>query len=56
MVLPGTELWRKAEVIGLEYEPTPPYYVRSHPTMTREDIAFGWELMERNGRLTASSQ
>ncbi|HXD75065.1 MAG TPA: radical SAM protein [Vicinamibacterales bacterium] len=50
MVLPGTELWRKAEAIGLEYEPTPPYYVRSHPTMTREDIAFGWELVERNGR------
>jgi radical SAM superfamily enzyme YgiQ (UPF0313 family) len=46
MVLPGTELWRKADVLGLEYEPTPPYYVRSHSTMSREDIARGWEIVE----------
>jgi anaerobic magnesium-protoporphyrin IX monomethyl ester cyclase len=46
MVLPGTELWRKADVLGLEYEPTPPYYVRSHPTMNRDDVARGWEIVE----------
>ena len=46
MVLPGTELWRKADALGLEFEPTPPYYLRSHFTMTREDIAHGWDIVE----------
>jgi anaerobic magnesium-protoporphyrin IX monomethyl ester cyclase len=46
MVLPGTELWRKAAVLGLEYDPTPPYYVRSHATMNRTDIARGWDIVE----------
>lgn len=46
MVLPGTELWRKADALGLEFEPTPPYYVRSHHTMTRDDIARGWDIVE----------
>ena len=46
MVLPGTELWRKAEALGIDFEPTPPYYVRSHATMTRADIDRGWELVE----------
>jgi radical SAM superfamily enzyme YgiQ (UPF0313 family) len=46
MVLPGTELWRKADVLGLEYEPTPPYYVKSHATMSRDDIARGWDIVE----------
>ena len=46
MVLPGTELWRKADAIGLQFEPTPPYYVRSHYTMTRDDIDRGWDIVE----------
>jgi anaerobic magnesium-protoporphyrin IX monomethyl ester cyclase len=46
MVLPGTELWRKADVLGLEHDPTPPYYVRSHSTMNRADIARGWDIVE----------
>ncbi len=46
MVLPGTELWRNADALGLEFEPTPPYYVRSHYTMTRQDIAHGWHIVE----------
>ena len=46
MVLPGTELWRKADVLGIEYEPTPPYYVRSHSTMSRDDVARGWQIVE----------
>jgi radical SAM superfamily enzyme YgiQ (UPF0313 family) len=46
MVLPGTELWRKADVLGLEYELTPPYYVKSHSTMNRADIARGWDIVE----------
>ncbi len=46
MVLPGTELWRKADAIGLDFEPTPPYYVRSHYTMSREDVAYGWDVVD----------
>ncbi|HUK36912.1 MAG TPA: radical SAM protein [Vicinamibacterales bacterium] len=45
MVLPGTELWRKADAIGLDYEPTPPYYARSHYTMNRDEIAYGWKIV-----------
>jgi anaerobic magnesium-protoporphyrin IX monomethyl ester cyclase len=46
MVLPGTELWRKADALGLVFEPTPPYYVRSHHTMSRQDIERGWDIVE----------
>jgi anaerobic magnesium-protoporphyrin IX monomethyl ester cyclase len=46
MVLPGTELWRNADVLGLDFEPTPPYYVRSHRTMSRDDIRYGWKIVE----------
>jgi anaerobic magnesium-protoporphyrin IX monomethyl ester cyclase len=35
MVLPGTELWRKAASLQLTYDPEPPYHVRSHLSMTR---------------------
>jgi len=45
MVLPGTELWRKAGAIGLDFDPAPPYYVRSHHTMSRDDIAYGWKVV-----------
>ena len=45
MVLPGTELWRKADGMGLEFEPTPPYFVKSHYTMSRADIARGWDIV-----------
>ena len=45
MVLPGTELWRKADVLGIDFEPTPPYHVRSHYTMNREQIAHGWKIV-----------
>jgi radical SAM superfamily enzyme YgiQ (UPF0313 family) len=41
MVLPGTELWRKARDLRLEYDPEPPYVVRSHFSMTAADIAYG---------------
>jgi anaerobic magnesium-protoporphyrin IX monomethyl ester cyclase len=45
MVLPGTELWRKAEVIGLQFDPEPPYYVRSHGSMTADEITYGWKIV-----------
>lgn len=46
MVLPGTELRRKAEAIGLRYDPDPPYLVRSHAEMSEDDIAAGWRMIE----------
>ena len=45
MVLPGTELWRKADFIGLQFEQDPPYYVRSHSSMNADDIAYGWKIV-----------
>ena len=39
MILPGTELWRKATALHIEFDPEPPYHVRAHPTMSRADIA-----------------
>jgi hypothetical protein len=44
MVLPGTELWRKAEGLGLTFDGTPPYYVRSHFSMDETDIRYGWDV------------
>ena len=41
MILPGTELWRKAKALALEFDPEPPYYVRSHFSMTRDAVAYG---------------
>lgn len=46
MILPGTELWRKADAIGLTYDPNPPYLVRSHPDMSEEEIAAGVALVK----------
>ncbi len=43
-ILPGTELWKKAEALGITYDPEPPYFVRSHATMSRADIDFGDRL------------
>lgn len=41
LVLPGTELWRKAGALNLAFDPEPPYAVRSHLSMTAEDIEYG---------------
>ena len=46
MVLPGTELWRKAEGLDLAYDAEPPYYVRSHFSMGADDIRYGWRVHE----------
>ncbi len=45
MVLPGTELWRKARDLGLEFDPKPPYLVRSHYSMSAADIAYGDKIV-----------
>lgn len=44
MILPGTELWRKAKGLQLEFDPEPPYYVRSHFSMTAADIENGAQI------------
>jgi hypothetical protein len=41
MVLPGTELWHKAAALKLSFDPEPPYFARSHLSMTEEDFAYG---------------
>lgn len=46
MVLPGTELWRKAEAIGLRHDPEPPYYVQSHADMSPTDVEAGWKMVK----------
>jgi anaerobic magnesium-protoporphyrin IX monomethyl ester cyclase len=46
LVLPGTELWRKAGALDLTFDPEPPYPVRSHLSMTEEDIAYGRRLIK----------
>jgi len=45
MVLPGTELWRKAHGLGLAFDASPPYYVRSHFSMDETDIRHGWDVI-----------
>ena len=46
MVLPGTELWRKAAALNLTFDPAPPYHVRSHLSMTAEDLASGYRFLK----------
>jgi radical SAM superfamily enzyme YgiQ (UPF0313 family) len=42
-VLPGTAFRQEATQLGLKYQPRPPYYVLSTPTLGREDL---YELMQ----------
>ena len=42
-VLPGTAFRQEAGQLGLKYQPRPPYYVLSTPTLGREDL---YELMQ----------
>lgn len=54
MVLPGTELWRKAAALNLTFDPEPPYHVRSHLSMTEEDVEYGHRLLKAANLLQAS--
>lgn len=45
MILPGTELWRKAGALKLQFDPEPPYHVRSHYSMSDEDVAYGMRVV-----------
>ncbi|MGE3277722.1 MAG: radical SAM protein [Vicinamibacterales bacterium] len=44
LVLPGTELWRKAPQLGLTFDPEPPYELHTHPTMDADELAWGRRL------------
>jgi anaerobic magnesium-protoporphyrin IX monomethyl ester cyclase len=46
MILPGTELWRKTASFNLAFDQAPPYYVRSHDSMSEDDIAYGTALVD----------
>jgi radical SAM superfamily enzyme YgiQ (UPF0313 family) len=46
LVLPGTELWKKAKAMQIEYDPRPPYTVRSHASMDAGVIAAGEKIVE----------
>jgi anaerobic magnesium-protoporphyrin IX monomethyl ester cyclase len=45
MVLPGTELWRKADSLSLTFDPEPPYFAQSHFSMTVEDLEYGHRVL-----------
>jgi anaerobic magnesium-protoporphyrin IX monomethyl ester cyclase len=45
MVLPGTELWRKAEALNLSFDSEPPYLIRSHPSMDALDVEYGDKIV-----------
>lgn len=46
MILPGTELSRQAERLGIEFDPEPPYHIRSHPTMPAADMVRAREIAD----------
>lgn len=46
LVLPGTELWKKAEAMGIKFDPDPPYRIRSHPSMDEATIEAGQRIVE----------
>ncbi|MEN6430241.1 MAG: hypothetical protein ABFC80_05270, partial [Coriobacteriales bacterium] len=37
-VLPGTDLWARADELGLVYDPEPPHEVIATPTMSYRDL------------------
>src|SRR5260221_10367035 len=54
MVLPGTELWRKADDLKLTYDPEPPYHARSHLSMTEADMRDGYRFLKAANFLQSS--
>jgi radical SAM superfamily enzyme YgiQ (UPF0313 family) len=44
MVLPGTELWRKSGILHLNFDPEPPYWIKSHPSMSVFDVEYGHKI------------
>lgn len=55
LVLPGTELWRKAKAMGIEFDPDPPYRIRSHPSMDAATIEAGEQIVEATNMMVGST-
>ncbi|MHB1312131.1 MAG: B12-binding domain-containing radical SAM protein [Gemmatimonadaceae bacterium] len=51
MILPGTELSRKAGSLGIAFDPEPPYHVRSHLSMPAADIEHARDMADVATRL-----
>ena len=43
-VLPGTALWHKAALLGVQFEPVPPYTVSASPTFPASDMVLAERL------------
>ena len=54
MVLPGTELRRKAKALEIEFDPEPPYFIRSHRSMSEADIDYGLKVADAVGHVGSS--
>jgi radical SAM superfamily enzyme YgiQ (UPF0313 family) len=54
MVLPGTELWRNRAGLQLTFDPAPPYFARSHFSMSTDDFDYGRDLIGACSRLAGS--
>lgn len=54
MVLPGTELRRRAAELKIEFDPEPPYFVRAHHSMTPADITYGLKVADAVRRIGPS--
>jgi radical SAM superfamily enzyme YgiQ (UPF0313 family) len=54
MVLPGTELWRKADELKVAFDPEPPYFATSHLSMSADDFKYGRAITEACTRLQRS--
>ena len=54
MVLPGTELWQKADLLQLRFDPEPPYFVLSHFSMSAGDFEYGRHVIDACSRLWRS--
>jgi len=54
MVLPGTELWRKADALKVAFDPDPPYFAQSHLSMSADDFAYGRRVTAACARLQRS--
>ena len=54
MVLPGTELWRKAADLGLTFDREPPYHLASHMSMSATEVEHGFRFLSGANFLQAS--
>ncbi len=54
MVLPGTELRRKVAAFKIDFDPEPPYFIRSHHSMSAADITCGLKIANAVDRLGKS--